>query len=132
MNNNALPFERAGRLLVLLSCWCLAILVCLSRTYLQYHTLSQVIVGSTIGAITGVSWFSLTHLVLTPLYPTIVSWYLYYYSNFYTTEKDECEIIDVRFFLIFRFLVCVAGKFPNIYCCVIQHLFQIFSGLSTR
>lgn len=74
MNNNALPFERAGRLLVLVSCWCLAVLVCLSRTYLQYHTWNQVIAGSTIGAITGISWFTLTHVILTPLFPIIVSW----------------------------------------------------------
>lgn len=78
MNNNTLsPFERAGRFLVLVSCWCLALLVCLSRTYLQYHTWNQVIVGSIIGVITGFSWFSLTHLVLTPLFPSIVSWFVF-------------------------------------------------------
>lgn len=74
MNNNSLPFERAGRLLVVLSCWCMSILVCISRTYLQYHTCSQVIVGSIIGLITGASWFSVTHLILTPLFPYVVSW----------------------------------------------------------
>lgn len=76
MNNNALPFERAGRVLVLLSCWCMSVLVCLSRTYLQYHTVNQVIVGSAVGVITGILWFTLTHLILTPLFPIVVSWYV--------------------------------------------------------
>lgn len=74
MNNNALPFERAGRVFVILSSWILAVLVCFSRIYLQYHTWMQVIVGSILGIITGISWFSVTHILLTPYFPFVVSW----------------------------------------------------------
>lgn len=76
MNNNSLPLERAGRLLVLVICWTMAVLVCLSRTYLQYHTCSQVVVGGIVGSITGTAWFAVTHLLLTPFFPFVVSWYV--------------------------------------------------------
>lgn len=41
----------------------LAILVCYSRYHLRYHTLDQIAVGSTIGAMTGSCWFGIIHLV---------------------------------------------------------------------
>lgn len=62
------------RLLVLLGCWTVAFLVSFGRIYLQYHTMSQVIVGTVIGTFVGVVWFSITHLVLSPLFPYVVSW----------------------------------------------------------
>jgi dolichyldiphosphatase len=50
-------------------------LVCYGRLYLMYHTLSQVIVGSIVGLVTGLVWFVFVHAVLTPyVFPKIVSW----------------------------------------------------------
>lgn len=94
MNNNSLPFERAGRLLVLVTCWCMAILVCISRTYLQYHTCGQVIVGSIMGIITGTAWFSVTHLLLTPFFPYVVSWKL----SEYLLLRDTTLIPNILWF----------------------------------
>lgn len=76
-NNPQSPLERVGRLLVLVACWGMTVMVCLSRIYLQYHTWNQVMVGSIVGAITGILWFTLTHLVFSPLFPTIASWYVH-------------------------------------------------------
>uniref|UniRef100_A0A0K8TNR3 Dolichyldiphosphatase n=1 Tax=Tabanus bromius TaxID=304241 RepID=A0A0K8TNR3_TABBR len=73
MNNNA-PLERAARFLVLLTSWILTALVCISRIYLRYHSWAQVIVGSIVGMLTGGSWFCLIHIVLSPMFPHIVSW----------------------------------------------------------
>lgn len=74
MNNNA-PFERAMRMFVVGFCWTVAVLVCFGRIYLQYHSLSQVLIGSVIGFLTGCTWFAFTHLLLAPKFPWIVSWY---------------------------------------------------------
>jgi dolichyldiphosphatase len=50
-------------------------LVCYGRLYLMYHTLSQVVVGSIIGLVTGLVWFVFVHSLLTPyVFPKIVSW----------------------------------------------------------
>ena len=40
-----------------------------SRVYLQYHTVSQVVWGGLVGTAGALSWFLLTQLVLSPLYP---------------------------------------------------------------
>lgn len=74
INNNALPFERAGRMLVLVTCWAMTILVCISRVYLLYHTIGQVIVGGILGIITGTCYFMFVHIVVTPFLPYVVSW----------------------------------------------------------
>eukprot|EP00118_Oscarella_pearsei_P010630 m.66296 g.66296 ORF g.66296 m.66296 type:complete len:232 (+) comp35380_c0_seq3:225-920(+) len=50
-----------------------ALLVGFSRFYLKYHSLSQIACGFSVGLITGVSWFLMTYLFFTPLFPTIVS-----------------------------------------------------------
>lgn len=106
MNNNPQSsFERAGRFLVLAACWSMTVLVCLSRTYLQYHTWGQVIVGSIIGSITGFSWFLLIHLVLTPLFPTIASWFVLnwnYFDILSFLERVEFNEIFIFFFCFFR------------------------------
>ncbi|GAB0087827.1 Dolichyldiphosphatase [Sergentomyia squamirostris] len=73
MNNNA-PLERAMRILVLTFCWFTSILVCISRIYLQYHSLAQVYVGAIVGICTGALWFIFIHFFLTPYFPRIVTW----------------------------------------------------------
>lgn len=94
VSSNASPFEKTGRILVLIACWFLAGLVCLSRIYLQYHTLGQVIVGSTVGAITGVSWFTFTQLILRPIFPFVVSWKL----SEYLLLRDTSLIPNILWF----------------------------------
>lgn len=76
MNNNSMPLERFGRLFVLVTCWCMAVLVCISRTYLQYHSCAQVVIGGIVGCLSATAWFSLTHLMLTPYFPYVVSWWV--------------------------------------------------------
>lgn len=44
------------------------------RIYLQYHTMSQVIIGALLGSVLGVLWFLFTQFILTPWFPTIASW----------------------------------------------------------
>ena len=44
-------------------------LMAYSRVYLQYHTVSQVVWGGLVGTAGALSWFLLTQLVLSPLYP---------------------------------------------------------------
>ncbi|XP_066975723.1 dolichyldiphosphatase 1-like isoform X2 [Macrobrachium rosenbergii] len=51
-----------------------SILFLIFRVYLLYHTWSQIIWGAVIGVMLGVSWFSFTHLVLSPFFPTVASW----------------------------------------------------------
>jgi dolichyldiphosphatase len=51
-----------------------AIAVSIARVYLMYHSVRQVAVGGVVGAIWASLWFALTHCVLTPLFPQIVSW----------------------------------------------------------
>lgn len=48
------------------------------RIYLQYHTVSQVIVGALLGSVLGVLWFLITHFALTPWFPTVASWLVYF------------------------------------------------------
>ena len=57
-----------------LFCLVLAFLVAYGRIYLHYHTWAQVIVGSTIGTITGLLWFLIVHCVLTPCFPKMAAW----------------------------------------------------------
>lgn len=59
-----------------LACLVTSIIVAGSRIYLQYHTVSQVIVGALLGSVLGVLWFLITHFALTPWFPTVASWRL--------------------------------------------------------
>ncbi|XP_071821880.1 dolichyldiphosphatase 1-like [Apostichopus japonicus] len=52
----------------------LALLVSISRVYLNYHTIRQVVCGAFLGIILAVPWFILTQLVFSPLFPQIVAW----------------------------------------------------------
>lgn len=75
MNNNTI-IENVSKLLIITSSVVLALLVCISRIYLQYHTFTQVFCGALVGILFATFWFFLTCLVFTPLYPQIVSWYV--------------------------------------------------------
>ena len=51
------------KLFYLTGLYALLLLTCVSRVYLMYHTLRQVIVGAAIGALLGVVWYHLTNRV---------------------------------------------------------------------
>ncbi|XP_006818673.1 dolichyldiphosphatase 1-like [Saccoglossus kowalevskii] len=51
-----------------------AAIVTYSRVYLHYHTNRQVYSGAVVGSLVAVLWFIFTQLVLTPLFPVVVSW----------------------------------------------------------
>lgn len=73
MNNNTI-IENVSKILIISSSVILAILVCISRIYLQYHTFAQVFCGAFVGIIFATFWFALTCYIFTPLFPQIVSW----------------------------------------------------------
>ncbi|GAB1597881.1 dolichyldiphosphatase 1-like [Argonauta hians] len=49
------------------------LLVCISRVYLGYHFVSQVLCGALLGMALGAAWFCTVHLVLTPFFPVIAA-----------------------------------------------------------
>lgn len=73
MNNNNI-IETMSKILILSSSVIVSLLVCISRTYLQYHSFYQVLVGAIVGILFATLWFALTYIVFTPLFPQIVSW----------------------------------------------------------
>lgn len=73
MNNNTI-IENLSKFLIISSSLLMAVLVSISRVYLQYHTFWQVLCGALVGILFATFWFALTYLVLTPLFPQIVSW----------------------------------------------------------
>ncbi|GLV37842.1 hypothetical protein CBL_06456 [Carabus blaptoides fortunei] len=73
LNNNTI-IENVSKLLIISTCLIAAILVCISRIYLQYHTITQVLAGIIVGILFATVWFALTYLVFTPLFPQIVAW----------------------------------------------------------
>lgn len=73
MNNNTI-MENVSKLLIISSSVTMAVLVCFSRIYLQYHTWAQVLCGAFVGFVFATFWFAITYLILTPLFPQIVSW----------------------------------------------------------
>lgn len=75
MNNNTI-IENVSKILIISSSLMLAILVCVSRIYLQYHTFAQVLCGAVLGILFATFWFALTCYIFTPLFPQIVSWRL--------------------------------------------------------
>lgn len=52
----------------------MAVLVSISRIYLEYHSVSQVLYGALLGIIFATFWFALTYLILAPLFPQVVTW----------------------------------------------------------
>lgn len=91
---NALPFERASRVLLVIFCWSLALVVSFGRTYLLYHTTQQVVAGAAIGIVFGIIWFTVTHLLLTQFFPYIVSWK---FSEFFML-RDTTLIPNILWF----------------------------------
>ncbi|KAK9869536.1 hypothetical protein WA026_003292 [Henosepilachna vigintioctopunctata] len=73
MNNNNI-IETMSKILILSSSLIMSLLVCISRIYLQYHSYSQVIVGSIVGVLFATFWFALTYFAFTPFFPQIVTW----------------------------------------------------------
>ncbi|XP_056642032.1 dolichyldiphosphatase 1-like [Diorhabda carinulata] len=73
MNNNTI-IQSLSKFLILFSTLSMAILVSISRIYLEYHTVSQVLYGALLGFLFATFWFAFTYLVLAPLFPQIVSW----------------------------------------------------------
>lgn len=73
LNNNTI-IENVSKILIISSSLIMAILVCISRIYLQYHTIAQVLCGALLGMFFATIWFALTCYVFTPLFPQIVSW----------------------------------------------------------
>ncbi|XP_042210574.1 dolichyldiphosphatase 1-like isoform X2 [Homarus americanus] len=67
--------ELLWKVLVAVALVTAAFIVMFSRVYLLYHSWSQVLWGALLGILLGCGWFTLTHLVLTPLFPVIASWH---------------------------------------------------------
>lgn len=60
----------------------------------MYHTCSQVLVGCLCGLAFGGVWFAFNQLVLTPYYPTIISWKL----SEYILLRDTTLIPNILWF----------------------------------
>lgn len=54
----------------------LAAAVGVSRVYLQYHTVPQVVCGAAVGALTGAGWFGVMATVLAPTFPRVEAWWV--------------------------------------------------------
>ena len=65
-----------SKILIISSSLLMALLVCVSRIYLQYHTIAQDHGGGVVGVFFATIWFAVTYLVFTPVFPQIVSWKL--------------------------------------------------------
>lgn len=72
INNNSI-ISALWRVIIVGSCFTLAVLVSIGRVYLHYHTVSQVVVGGIIGFLFATVWFIVVHRILTPLFPQLVS-----------------------------------------------------------
>lgn len=72
INNNSI-ISALWRIIIVSSCLILALIVCIGRVYLHYHTTAQVIVGGIIGVIFATIWFFIVHRILTPLFPQLVT-----------------------------------------------------------
>ncbi|KAJ8300885.1 hypothetical protein KUTeg_022404 [Tegillarca granosa] len=59
-----------------LTCFIVSFIVCYSRIYLHYHTLSQVACGALLGVFLGALWFGIVQVILTPMFPYLASSYI--------------------------------------------------------
>lgn len=76
LNYSCTIFERIWRITVACGCITTALLISYGRVYLLYHSITQVLCGALIGVALGIIWFFITHNILTPLFPIVVSWKL--------------------------------------------------------
>ncbi|KAG7210792.1 hypothetical protein KM043_012283 [Ampulex compressa] len=93
-NNNSTVSERFWRMTIIATCITIATMVTYSRVYLLYHSNLQVLCGTLLGIILGVTWFIVTHIILTPLFPLIVSWRI----SEYLLLRDTTLIPNVLWF----------------------------------
>nr|CAH8825438.1 unnamed protein product [Trichobilharzia regenti] len=68
---NQKSFSRHLRVFILSLCITLTSVVCCSRVYLLYHTVSQVLAGLTIGGTFGIVWFLVIQYAITRHFPRI-------------------------------------------------------------
>lgn len=73
-NTRTTTLENFWRLSTIIGSIIVAILVTYSRVYLLYHSNSQVLCGTLLGVILGITWFLITHTILTPFFPVIATW----------------------------------------------------------
>lgn len=93
-NNNSTISQKFWRMLTIVLCITVAVFVAYSRIYLQYHSKAQVLCGMILGSALGIIWFLVTHLVLTPFFPVIVSWR----ASEYLLLRDTSLIPNVLWF----------------------------------
>ncbi|OAD54922.1 Dolichyldiphosphatase 1 [Eufriesea mexicana] len=93
-NNNSSISEKFWRIIIIAACIIVAILVTYSRVYLLYHSSSQVLWGTFIGIILGTTWFIITYIVLTPIFPIIVSCWI----SEYLLLRDTTLIPNILWF----------------------------------
>ncbi|KAG7175329.1 Dolichyldiphosphatase 1-like [Homarus americanus] len=85
--------ELLWKVLVAVALVTAAFIVMFSRVYLLYHSWSQVLWGALLGILLGCGWFTLTHLVLTPLFPVIASC-LARQASFHELESEDIELTN--------------------------------------
>ncbi|XP_020278280.1 dolichyldiphosphatase 1-like [Pseudomyrmex gracilis] len=94
LNYNCTIAERFWRTIVAVGCIILAVFVTYSRVYLLYHSIIQVVCGALLGIALGTAWFIITHTILTPLFPIVVSWRI----SEYLLLRDTTLIPNVLWF----------------------------------
>ncbi|XP_043801105.1 dolichyldiphosphatase 1-like [Apis laboriosa] len=93
-NNNSSISEKFWRITIIIVSIIIAILITYSRVYLLYHSNSQVVWGTFIGIMLGIIWFIITYMILTPIFPIIVSWRI----SEYLLLRDTTLIPNILWF----------------------------------
>ncbi|CAG4968230.1 unnamed protein product [Colias eurytheme] len=70
-NNNIISV--LWKVIIVSNCFLLALIVCIGRVYLEYHTTWQVVVGGLVGFVTATVWFTVVHKILTPIFPQVAN-----------------------------------------------------------
>lgn len=71
-----------------------AVLVALSRVYLEYHTVEQVLVGAFVGTFIGCVWFYLVHSYFSQYFHMITTWKI----SEYLMVRDYSHIPNILLF----------------------------------